>query len=195
MAKNNKIRNEFNTRRLYANDINKQMQKIRDNVTKRSYIDLMEIRQKYGIILKESQPEGKGSPIRAEVMTFREAFNAMKKANKTNFKPSDFTKDVYEGILNSLVGDIKSANRWTVHGEKQTQIEHMQKVLREQDLDEAFLTDYIDFNKDFDILKEAFERAKNHPKSGSSRFESGGEYITELMKHYIDLYDEKYYKG
>lgn len=190
MAKYNKTRNEFNPRRLYASDINKQMQKIRDNVTKRSYIDHMEIRQRYGVILKESQPGGKGSPIRAEVMTFREAFDAMKKANKSNFKPSDFTKDVYEGIVNSLVGDIKASGRWTVHGEKQTQIEHMQKVLTEE------ITDWlsedegidIDFNKDFEKLKEAFERVKDHPKSGvKAGFESGGEYIDALVKAYLDI--------
>lgn len=189
MAKYNKTRNEFNPRRLYASDINKQMQKIRNNVTKKSYIDQMEIRQKYGVILKETQPEGKGSPIRAEVMTFREAFNAMKKANKSNFKPSDFTKDVYEGIINSLVGDIKEANRWSIHGEKENQIERMQKIINEE-AQENFFYEYgyeIDFSKNFNALKEAFERVKDHPKSGASKFESGGEFIDALTKAYNDI--------
>lgn len=181
-------------RNLYASDINKQMEKIRNEVSDRAFIDMMEIRQSFGSILKETQSE-KGGPIRSSVMTFKEALKSYKKGAGKNFKSSDFTKEIYTQTLKDLVDYIKKQNRWTVNGEKENQIEHMKKVLREEDLDNALLSDYIDFNKDFDILKEAFERAKNHPMSGKSRFESGGEYITELMKNYIDLYDEKYNRG
>lgn len=179
MKKLKYLKDDFTHRRLYASDINKQMQGIRDNVSKRAYIDLMEIRQTYAPILKETS-QGKNKPIRVSVMTFREAFNQAKKHQGKNFRASEFTKDWYEEKLNSLVGDIKNAGRWTQKGEKDIQIEHMQKVIGEHG-------ENIDYYKDYKKLKDAFERVQNSKASGLSHDESGGEYINALMKAYKDI--------
>ena len=179
MKKLKHLQDDFTHRRLYASDINKQMQSIRDKVSKRAYIDLMGMRQKYGIILKE-RVVNKNEPIRVSVMTFREAFNQAQKHQGKNFRPEEFTKDKYENLLNSLVGDIKEAGRWTQKGERNVQIERMQRIIGEAGED-------IDFESDYEKLKLAFERVQNSKSSGLSREESGDEYVNALMKAYKDI--------
>lgn len=168
-------------RKIYASDINRQMQKIRKNVASRAYIDLNEVRQAFGRIIYEEQEE-RYAPIYSRVMPYGEALERYKKATGSNFRIEDFTKEQYQKEISLLVAKLKSENRWTQQGEKDKQIEKMKNVLSDEygDLD-------IDYEKDYGKLKEAFERVKNHIHSGCSREESGGEYIDALTKAYKDI--------
>lgn len=166
-------------RKIYASDINRQMNEIRKSVSSRAYVDLNEVRQAFPRIIYEEQEE-KYAPIRSRVMPYNEARDRLKKAVGDNFRIEDFTYEDYQKDVKNLVSKIKENDRWTQKGERNYQIERMKNILQDEDIE-------IDFEKDYEVLKEAFERVKNNEKSGRGKFESGGEYVDALTQAYKDI--------